>query len=387
MEKGEDFQKIIDDFVRDLVSSYPEYEERFRVIDYDEYYAHCKEVYPENFFNILYENVEMFDNDIYLLPDTNFAPIFRDNTLSENSKKTIWKYLQLILFCVCKGVEDKSEFGDANLLFEAINEKDLQKKIEETMNDMKNVFMGDADVSFESMFGENMEDMSGVENLFNAFNGGDVSGGGGGLFGDAMNEDELKDHLSSLMGGKIGALAKEIAEEASKEFGISEGQDEKEQSEMLQGLFKNPGKLLNIVKNIGGKLEEKLKSGDLKESELLEEAQEIMSKMKDMPGIKNMMKNMGMGANGQFDMKGMANKMSQNLRQAKMKERMKEKMKRNAETRDLESKLAAASNVTQVSEDTFVWNDDNCDPTTPLNKSSAKKKKSNNKKKKKKNKN
>ena len=40
---------------------------------------------------------------------------------------------------------------------------------------------------------------------------------------------------------------------------------------------------MNIVKNIGTKIEEKFKSGDLKESELLEEAQEIMGKMQDLP--------------------------------------------------------------------------------------------------------
>ena len=46
MEKSEDFQKIIDDFVKDLLISFPEYEEKFSVINYDEYYSHCKKVYP-----------------------------------------------------------------------------------------------------------------------------------------------------------------------------------------------------------------------------------------------------------------------------------------------------------------------------------------------------
>jgi len=44
MEKSEDFQKIIDDFVKDLLISFPEYEDKFSVIDYDEYYCHCKKV-------------------------------------------------------------------------------------------------------------------------------------------------------------------------------------------------------------------------------------------------------------------------------------------------------------------------------------------------------
>ena len=372
MEKSEDFQKIIDDFVKDLLISFPEYEDKFSVIDYDEYYCHCKKIYPENFFNILYENDELFkdEDSWYLLPDINFKVILTDDKLSDNSKKTIWKYLQLILFSVCKGVNDKDEFGDAKDLFEAINEDELQKKIEETMNEMRNVFFNDVDPCLNEMFSEQMGDLSNVENIFDSFakaHGG-ISGEecSGNFFENTMNQDDLKEHLNGLMGGKIGNLAKEIAEEASKEFGFDENQDEKTQGELLQEFFKNPSKLLGIVKNIGGKLEEKLKSGQLKESELLEEAQEIMGKMKDMPGIKNMMSQMGMDG-GKFDVKGMANKMQQSMKQSKMKERMQEKLRKNNESKH--QKEGMVGNMTQVSEDTFVWNDENSNPTEPLSKS------------------
>ena len=84
-------------------------------------------------------------------------------------------------------------------------------------------------------------------------------------------------------------------------------------------MMKNPKKIMDLVKNIGGKLEDKIKKGDLKESELLEEAKEIMEKMKDMPGIKEMMSKMGMG--GKLDFKSMANKIQENL---KMSERQRE---------------------------------------------------------------
>lgn len=390
MEKSEDFQKIIDDFVKDLLISYPEYEEKFSVIDYEEYYCHCKKIYPENFFHILYENDELFDSDdsCFLLPDLNFKEIILDEKLSDNSKKTIWKYLQLILFSVCKGVENKDDFGDTKDLFEAINEEELQKKIEETMSEMRNVFFNEVDPCLNEMFSEQMGDLSNVENIFESFaKAQGVSGeeSSGNFFENTMNQEELKDHLNGLMGGKIGSLAKEIAEEASKEFGFDENQDEKSQSELLQQFFKNPSKLLGVVKNIGGKLEEKLKSGQLKESELLEEAQEIMGKMKDMPGIKNMMSQMGM-AGGNFDVKGMANKMHQSMKEAKMKERMQEKLRKNNEEKQKE---AMVGNMTQVAEDTFVWNDDNSNPNEPLKKSkvNGKKASTNQKKKKKKKKN
>lgn len=389
MEKQEEFQKIIDDFTRDLIASYPEYSSLFDVIDYGEYYSYCKNLYPENFFHILYENVELFDEEAnkYLLPNVDFSVIMKDESLSEQSKKTIWKYIQLILFCVCNDLREKKDFGSANHLFEAIKEDDLHEKIKETMSEMKKVFM-DMDPSmneseqFENVFENMMGDISNVENMFQQ----DGSGGKSSMFENMMDADKMKDHLSGIMDGKIGNLAKEIAEEASKDLGLdTEKMDESSQQDFLKNIFKNPGKLMDIVKNIGSKLEEKFKSGDLKESELLEEAQEIMGKMNDMPGIKEMMSSMGMNPNGKFDFKGMANKMQQNMKQAKSKERMKDKLEKNKAAR--EAAAQAQASMTEVAQDTFVWNDSNSSSSTPMKKSSKKSSKPNKKNKGKKKKN
>ena len=43
-----------------------------------------------------------------------------------------------------------------------------------------------------------------------------------------------------------------------------------------------------MVKKVGSKLDSKLKSGEIKESELMQEASDLMEKMKNMPGMKNM---------------------------------------------------------------------------------------------------
>ena len=390
MEKQEEFQKIIDDFTRDLIASYPEYSSLFDVIDYGEYYSYCKNLYPENFFHILYENVELFDEEAnkYLLPNVDFSVIMKDDSLSEQSKKTIWKYIQLILFCVCNDLREKKDFGSANHLFEAIKEDDLHEKIKETMSEMKKVFMNmdpsmNESEQFENVFENMMGDISNVENMFQQ----DGSGGKSSMFENMMDADKMKDHLSGIMDGKIGNLAKEIAEEASKDLGLdTENMDESSQQAFLKNIFKNPGKLMDIVKNIGSKLEEKFKSGDLKESELLEEAQEIMGKMNDMPGIKEMMSSMGMNPNGKFDFKGMANKMQQNMKQAKSKERMKDKLEKNKAAREAAAAQAQAT-MTEVAQDTFVWNDSNSSSSTPMKKSSKKSSKPNKKNKGKKKKN
>lgn len=372
-QTSEEFRKIIDDFTRDLSISFPEYKQQFESIDYSSYHKHCKSVYPENFFNILYENNELFDdvNSKFLLPNIDFYRIMNDETLSDASKKTIWKYLQLVLFCVCNGVNDKKDFGDANYLFEAIDEKELHDKIQETMNEMKNVFMNmSTDMSMQDMedFANAFSDMSGafMDSSMNSENGESHN-----MFENMMDADQMKDHLSGIMNGKIGSLAKEIAEEAAKELGIDEeNMTPEDQQSFMKNLFKNPMKLLNIVKNIGAKLEEKFKSGDLKESELLEEAKDIMDKMKDMPGLKNMMNSMGLNPGGKFDFKGMAGRMQSSMRQAKQRERMQEKLKKRQE----EQSKSASENMgkaVQVSEDTFVWNDDNSNPNEPMKKSSS----------------
>ena len=135
---NEDFKKIISDFTQDLLNTFPELKSTFDNFDYDACFLYCKEYYPENFFNILYENSELFEKEEtkYLLPNIDFSKIMNDETLSEVSKKTIWKYLQLILFSVCNTMKDKDDFGNANMLFEGfINENDLHSKIEETMNE------------------------------------------------------------------------------------------------------------------------------------------------------------------------------------------------------------------------------------------------------------
>ena len=52
--------------------------------------------------------------------------------------------------------------------------------------------------------------------------------------------DKMKDHLSGIMDGKIGNLAKEIAEEASKDLGLdTENMNEESQQAFLNVLAEN----------------------------------------------------------------------------------------------------------------------------------------------------
>ena len=63
---------------------------------------------------------------------------------------------------------------------------------------------------------------------------------------------------------------------------------------------------MGLVNTISKKLDTKMKSGDISESDLMKEAGDLMSKMKNMPGMPNieeLMKNMNVPRNKQGMMK------------------------------------------------------------------------------------
>jgi hypothetical protein len=242
--------------------------------------------------------------------------------ITEKTKKTIWKYLQLILFSILEKINSNKSFGETSKIFEGVEEQELHKKIAETMEEMKNLFV----------------DLSGTD-----------ASGSLPPMGD-LDPEKMKSHLDDLMNGKIGTLAKEIAEEAKNSIG-----DEKE---FMETVMKNPQKILSLVKNIGGKLEEKISSGQVKESELLEEATQIMDKIQDIPGLKEMMAKMGL--NGKMDFKAMANKMQQHMKGTKTKERLQKKRENRENEKKGKSENAEKvenvekADIKQTSEDTFV---------------------------------
>lgn len=329
----EEFKKVVKDFYRDILTTFPECKEKlgpseinFLTEDGDALilYSYCKKVYPERFFDILYQNTDIFSNDeinTKFLPNIEFKNLWKED-ISDKTRDVIWKYLQLILFSVSNGLKDGESFGDTAKLFEAINEEDLKNKLEETMKEMNEMFQDASNNMFQGLSGETF-DMSGIN------------------MEDMPNPEEMQDHINGLLGGKLGRLAHEIAEETASELNV-DMDDASNVSDVFQKLFKNPGKLMNMVKKVGSKLDSKLKSGEIKESELMEEASELMEKMKNMPGMKNMDKILGKmglptgGKNSKVSMGAFQSQMRSNIGKAKQKERMLKKLEERKKQRELE---------------------------------------------------
>ena len=335
---SDEFYKIINDFTSDIVITFPEYSgliskwwnrpsnnvEESKKKESLLVFRHCVKIFPERFFDILYKNVDMFKEESDV--STEFLPgiVFKQLwilDISDKTKETIWKYLQLILFSVIGSVHSTSELGDTAKLFEEINEEELKKKLEETLEGMQNLF-------------ETKKDSSGMDSNINMEN--------------MPNAEQLHEHINSMMGGKLGKLALELAEDTAKDLNL-DMDNTGDAKDVFQKLFKNPGKMMNMVKNIGSKIDEKIKSGEIKESELMEEGVELLNKMKNMPGmedIQQMFSKMGipgLGKGAKINMGAMEAQLNRNMKNSKIKERMRAKVDANAKAKE-QNEMALLTN-------------------------------------------
>jgi len=313
-----EFKKVINDFVTDIRITFPEYSNIIMSwwnenTDIDSIFRDCFKIYPERFFDILYTNAEIFSDEstvnTMFLPGIQFKQLWKCN-ISENTRSTIWKYLQLVLFIVVGSVDNNTDLGETtNQLFEAIGSEELKKKLEETMSGMEQLFND----SSNNGTNDGTNDGTNTENTQT----------------NIPNAEHLKDHLNSIMGGKLGKFAMEMAEEVALDLNIDKN-NMMDAKNVFQQLFKHPTKMMSIVKKLSSKFNEKIKSGEMKESEIMEESIEFLNKMKDMPGMKNMQQmfsKMGvpMGG-GKMNTGAMEAQLKRQMEQAKRKERMREKV-------------------------------------------------------------
>jgi hypothetical protein len=353
-----EFQTIILDFLRDIDCSFPEYRETLaRYLGYShemkpmpdelyiELYSHCKSVYPVRFFDILYKNESLFgagEASVEFLPGVDFREIWATEDIANNTKDIIWKYMQLILFSIVNNLSDMGSFGDTAKLFEAIDDNELKTKLEEVIGEMGSMFgNSEGEGGDGSTPRPNLDETfkKATEFMNEAFEGQQRTGAGaGGPGGPASSSvpdaSSIHEHLSGILNGKIGKLAKEIAEETAADLNL-DMENETSMKGVFQQLLKNPGKLSGIIKTVGTKLDSKLKSGELKESEIMQEASELMSKMKNMPGMNNlasMLSKMGMnmpgsgGGGGKVNFGAMQSQLNKNMKQAQMRERLLKKV-------------------------------------------------------------
>ena len=382
----DEFIKVMKDFIKDIHTTFPEYspfinkwwkneseyeyiedlQERTLAIEKGEkisakiVFEFCKKKLPPRFIDILYQNEDIFkedsDVDTEFLPHIHFKNLWQFD-ISDKTRETIWKYLQLIVFSIVGTLDNKEVFGDTAKLFEAINQDEFKNKLEETLKKMQDIF-----------------DNSSTQN--------DTGLGGNLNMEDIPNANDIHEHITGMLNGKLGKLAKEIAEETAQSINI-DMENATDMKDVLSKLMQNPSKLMNLVQSVGSKLDNKMKSGEIKESELISEATEIMNKMKNMQGmseIQAMLSKMGMGAmgglgnlSGKINTSAMEAQLERKLKLAKQKEQMKAKLDAKRLAKENESLSAAAAfNYTPEQIEKLLqikgwdWDDATINTFTPL---------------------
>jgi hypothetical protein len=335
MEKLElpaNFRSTMIDFTNDLTTTYPEFSYMWSKWGDPEtsddemlsLFRHCLKIYPQRFFDILYENDTIFgiddETEVYFLPNMSFRLLYNCEGITETTKKSIWKYLQLVLFTIVGSIKDKTTFGDSINMFDSIDESDLQTKLADTMKSMSEFFNTMEDKLKTNDDDEapnlvNPEMHEAFENMFKEMGEGlgtsqdqETSGADESPFskmGGLPNIKNIQEHLKSLFDGKIGKLAKEMAEELADELKndfINEASNINSTQDALKHLMQNPEKIKDLMKKVGSKLDSKMQSGEISRDELMKEAQGLLGKMKDMGGgqdmnklFKEMAQKMGMG--------------------------------------------------------------------------------------------
>lgn len=397
LKMPENFRSIIVDFVSDLSITFPEYtqlwskwgDSQLPESELERLFHYVLGVFPGSFFDIVYQNDDIFNpesekkvNTAFLI-DVEFKLLFNAPGVSETTRKTIWKYLQLILFTILGSVNNKSVFGDSMNMFEDVNEEELNEKLQETMSGLSDFFMnlnskmddepeqpteaGHKEESddeqmpnldefteqAEKMFG-NLPNMGGLPNM--------------GAFKKAFDFEKMKNslpkpeeinaHLKKLFDGKIGQLAKELAEEVTSDLTGLFGEDDgsvHSTKDVFAKLMKNPKKMMELVKIISNKLNKKMKSGDISQEDLMKEASELFSTMKGMGDnseeFKDVLKTMmstfssmgGLGKNMRMDTNAMNNQIKKNSIKERLRERLEKKRQMQAMAETLKKSAAPAS--------------------------------------------
>jgi hypothetical protein len=301
MPPSAEFIKVMNDFVRDLATTFPEYA---MVINkwssnIDKLYDFCMRKYPPRSSDFLSKNESIFEEDgevdTEFLPHIHFKNLWQYEDLSEHTKDAIWSYLQLITLSL--GVEQ--------LETSSTREEDMDEMVQNALEHMSQIWKKES----EGGSGE----LSDGGRPTASTTGSSVSGGG--ETADPEVPPISPDLFDGLFTGKLASIAKELAEETAGSLSFSEDATLEDATKQL---FSNPSNLSSVMKTVSEKLDERMKSGELNQEELMTEAMSMIGKMGSIPGLSNLFNNIPNMAKNP--------KVQQMSRQEKIKARLRNKV-------------------------------------------------------------
>lgn len=271
------FRKAYYEFMVEIINVFPEYGEAAQVqldaMKRDDiqdvifhYLKHSQEVLTA-IIMLDKETLAKAPEAKHMIPGVDFSAIVADDTISETTMKAVFRHLQTLYMLALKHIQQDVS---GNSFTESFAE--FMRGFEDNEK-----WIGDAQKHAQAL-------MSIVEALGGNGTAEDGTGTGlpAGLAGLAGLADGLP-NLQELLSGKIGKLAQEISQDIQpSDLGIDpEKLNAEKPTDVLNGLMKNSGKLMNVVKKVGEKVQQKIAAGEINQQELMEEAQDLMEKIQN----------------------------------------------------------------------------------------------------------
>lgn len=243
-----DYKETLEDYYKDLLET--------ESCNDDKYIKRFMRKIAEHKKFVSEKNEELFNDSILLLKNVDFHELWNSEGMTEEYKNTIWEYIQTLY------VLGETIISDSDKIKNLVeNFKKIRNNEEVNTNDE-----------------EDSELINMIKNLSE----------------NQEKENPLFDE-SILENGLIGGLAKELAEDINLEdlnLNISENSDNLNDvfSNLLSG--DNPMNFMNLIQNVGQKIQTKLESADLDQGKLMEEAQTMMGMLgNNNPLFDNLLKN------------------------------------------------------------------------------------------------
>lgn len=259
MTENTSASKLFKTFINDIVDVFPEYKTRLLQY-YGETIKNEKDDDPKiiEFLKniedisdqVINKDITLFDKDPIILQNVSFKLLWNTDNISDQTKNSIWKYLQT--FCIIN-IKEQSEKEKIEEVIKSIESKEKIKD-KETLKKMKKL------QKLNETF-----DIAEIEKVIEQ-NPKSIDQG--------MNEmDKMFENTS------IGKIAKEITEELDIDNIINGGGG-------IQDLF-NPNTMGNIMKTINTKMSSD--ENGLNSDNLMEEASTICNSMQKNPLFSSLM--------------------------------------------------------------------------------------------------
>jgi len=277
----QNFYKILREFLLNLRETFPE--KSSEINDYWKYVRKTKKPkYIKQFMNkiepyskaISHCDETIFDSEdpVYLLKNIDFVKLFKSD-ISENSKNSIWQYLQG-LYILGNFITNTNILDNLKNISSNDDNKETEV-IKDMLTNIKNLSEKSQSQSQEKSESESQsQEKSESESQEKSKS-------------ESESQEKSESEPSSAMPGTFG-LIESLAKEISDEIDIPKDINVNNPADLFHSMFfSKEGGFAKLLTSVGEKIKTKVDSGELNEDILMKETQNMMSTMQGLMGGEN----------------------------------------------------------------------------------------------------